>query len=227
MGLSSGALSEILRGKRSLNLKTKKRILEKLEFSPRERLDFLDSDLIKGQESAKVEYNELSQDQFHLISDWWHYGILNLVKTKTFKDDIAWIGERLGLSVKVANEAWQRLFRMGFLLKKMNGKIIRKHPQLSTSDNIFNLSVRKSHLQDLKLIEKSILDQSPEQRDVVSMTLAIQKNDIPRAKELIRQFRDQFGTDLESKNPNEVYKLTIAFYPLTVLKTEDVRHVKN
>ena len=227
LGLSSGALSEILRGKRSLNLKTKKRILENLEFSPRERNDFLEDDLIAPLEKPTLEYMQLSQDQFHLISDWWHFGLLNLVKTKSFKPDIFWIGQRLNLPAKIINEAWERLFRMGFLIKQAGGKIARKHPRLSTSDHVFNLSVRKSHLEDLKLIEKSILDLSPSERDVVSMTLAIRKEDLPKAQDLIRQFRDEFGENLETKNPNEVYKLTVAFYPLTVITKEVHSHVEN
>jgi transcriptional regulator with XRE-family HTH domain len=100
IGVSSGALSEILKGKRALSLQLKKKISAKLHFSPSEISAFFNDDLPKHLKAHQLEYAKLTTDQFHLISDWWHYGILNLMNTKGFKPETQWIGNRLGVPTR-------------------------------------------------------------------------------------------------------------------------------
>ncbi|RYZ82233.1 MAG: TIGR02147 family protein, partial [Proteobacteria bacterium] len=164
----------------------------------------------------RIEYVRLSSDQFHLISDWWHFGILNLVSTKGFKPLPSYIAERLGLPIKTVLEAWERLFRLGHLEKK-GQKVVRKYPRIETTDDMFDLSIQKAHLEDQKLIEKSLLENPVTLRDQTSMTITMNKKDLSRAKELIRIFQDQFSDEIESTPAEEVYRLSIALFPLTVV----------
>jgi transcriptional regulator with XRE-family HTH domain len=219
LGLSSGSLSEIMKGKRPLTARLKKKIAGILQLSPVEQLDFFEEDLPQNMRPARHEYFRLSEDQFHLISDWWHYAILNLVKTKGFTPDQNWIAERLGLSTKVVAEAWDRLFRLGFL-KRTQGKVTREYPRIETSDDLFDLSIRKAHIEDTKLIEKSLLDVAVDLRDHTSMTLVMNKKNIKKAKEIIRLFQDQFSEEVETKGGQgeEVYRLSISLFPLTKMK---------
>lgn len=214
LGLSSGALSEVLKGKRAFSLAMKKRIATKLMLSPQETLEFFQNDL---PEKLSVEPDQrltLSQDQFHLISDWWYFGLLNLLKTRGFKNQAAWMSRRLGLSAQVIQEAWQRLFRLGYLEQK-GTKVIRKHPNIKTTDNLRDLSIRRSHLEDLKLIEGSLLDVPIDLRDNTSCTFVVDKKDLPKAKELIRIFQSQFLAEVGQESGDEVYKMSIALYPLS------------
>lgn len=214
IGLSSGALSEILKGKRPLSTQLKKKISGRMQFSPIEESEFFEDQLPQHLKTHRLEYFKLTTDQFHLISDWWHYGILNLMNTKGFNSSVDWISERLGLKNKIILEAWDRLTRLN-LIKKEGKKFVRTYNRLETSDELLNLSVQKSHLQDLELIEKSITQLAPEFRDHTSMTVVVNKKSISKAKELIRLFQDRFSEETEVKEGDEVYKLSISFYPLT------------
>lgn len=214
IGLSSGALSEILKGKRPLSSQLKKKISSRLQFSPLEEADFFEDHLPQHLRTHRLEYYKLTTDQFHLISDWWHYGILNLMNTKGFNSSPTWIGQRLGLNSKIIEEAWERLMRLN-LIKRQGKKFIRTYNRLETSDELLNLSVQKSHVKDLELIEKSITQVAPEFRDHTSMTVVVNKKSIAKAKELIRLFQDRFSDETEVKDGDEVYKLSISFYPLT------------
>lgn len=218
LGVSSGALSEIMKGKRTMSPQLKKKIAAILQFSPIEQLDFFGEDLPENLRPVRHDYFRLSSDQFHLISDWWHYAILNLIKTRGFKADQSWIADRLGLPLKVVSEAWDRLLRLGHL-KQSKGKISREYPRLETSDGFFDVSIRKAHIEDTQLIEKSIVEGSTEFRDHTSMTVVINKKNLKRAKELIRLFQDQFSEEIEGslkgELPDEVYRLSISFFPLT------------
>lgn len=214
IGLSSGALSEILQGKRPLSPQLKKKISSKLQLSPMEESEFFEEDLPNHLKTHRLEYFKLTTDQFHLISDWWHYAILNLMNTKGFKPSNVWISERLGLSTNTIEEAWERLMRLN-LIKKDGKKFIRTFNRLETSDELLNLSVQKSHIQDLELIEKSITQVKPEFRDHTSMTVVVNKKSIAKAKELIRLFQDRFSEETEVNDGDEVYKLSVSFFPLT------------
>lgn len=223
LGVSSGALSEIMKGKRPLTSSLKKKIASVLQLSPAEQLDFFGDDIPSTLKPARFEYFQLSVDQFHLISDWWYFAILNLLKTKGFKPQHDWIAQRLQIPVKLVSESWDRLFRMGHL-KRVKGKVIREHARIETTDNLFDLSIRKAHIEDLKLIEKSILDGHTDNRDHTSMTVVINKKNMKKAKDLIRLFQDQFSEVVEVKDNElgeEVYRLSVSFYPLTNLKESE------
>ena len=219
LGLSSGALSEILQGKRILTPQLKKKIVQKLQLSPLEQVEFFNDELPGHLKSQKMEYHRLSNDQFHLISDWWHFAILNLLNLKNFKSDTLWISQRLGLSPKVTQEAWDRLIRLGYIVQA-GRKYQRGFPRIESSDDLFNLSVQKSHLQDLELIENSIQNYPIELRDHTALTFAVHKKDIKKAKELIRDFQDRFCAEIEVKQGDAVYKLSMSLFPLT--KEEEV-----
>lgn len=216
LGLSSGALSEIFQGKRVLSSQLKKKIAAKLQLSPLEESEFFVEELPGHLNSHRLEYYKLSNDHFHLISDWWHFAILNLIKTREFKASIPWISKRLGLPEKITQEAWDRLFRLGHLAKD-GKKVVRSFPRIETSDNLFDLSIQKSHLQDLELMEHSLREVPVELRDHTSMTLAMNKKSMGKAKELIRLFQDRFSDEIESNPGEEVYKISVSLYPLTQL----------
>lgn len=218
LGLSSGALSEILQGKRILSSQLKKKIAAKLQLSPLEEADFFDEELPNHLKVNRLEYYRLSTDQFHLVSDWWHYAILNLIKTKDFKPSVSWIATRLSLSTKLIQDSWDRLFRLGHL-KKTGKTISREYPRLETSDGLLDLSIQKSHLEDLSLIENSLMNTPVELRDHTSMTFAMKKKDLAKARELIRTFQDRFSDEIEApQGGDEVYKISISLYPLTNIK---------
>ncbi len=220
-GMSSGAISEIMSGKRELTLKARQKIAQALQLSPKEQFEFFDEKLPdhlrkKRQAQASVL---ISEDQFCLISDWWHFAILNLLKTKNFRGSMNWISQRIGLPIRVVEQAWERLFRLGYI-KKENQKIIRTYPHLNTTDGFFNLSIQKSHIEDLKLIENSIRNLPPEVRDFTSMTISLKRKDLKKAVEMIRLFQEEFEHEIESDEGDEVYRFVMSLFPLTVIELD-------
>lgn len=181
---------------------------------------FFQEDLPEKMSLGPDDRLTLSQDQFHLISDWWYFGLLNLLKTRDFKNNLGWMARRLGITLSAATEAWERLFRLGFL--EMKGRrVTRRFTNLKTTDQLADLSIRKSHLADLALIEKSLLNLPVSVRDNTSTTFVIDRNDLPRAMEFIRVFQEQFLKQFGKECGDEVYKMSIALYPLTNVSGEE------
>ncbi len=107
LGMSSGSLSETLSGKRVLSHATKQRIAPKIFLSPQETIEFFGNDFPNSASLASDDRVTLNQDQFHLISDWWYFGLLNLIKMRGFKSHFGWMAKRLGLSVQIVRDAWE------------------------------------------------------------------------------------------------------------------------
>ena len=230
--LSPSALSEILNGKRKISQKMAARILDRMNLSPEitapvlnlfgktKSLDFMESDIEPDLPTpTPIDFLQLSSDQFNLIAEWQHFAVLSLMETKNFKSDISWIARKLNITIPQANASIERLIRLGFVFQK-NKKFVTNKRALLTSDNIPNQAVRKSHYGDLNLAEKA-LDHIPvESRDFTSITIAANKNNIVKARKLIREFQDKLTLCLEQGEKDEVLKFSFYLYPLTQT-TED------
>lgn len=224
--LPPSALSEILNGKRKISHKMAARILDRMNLSPDVTTPVLslfkketkDLDFIEASAPEElvppVDFLQLSSDQFNLIAEWQHFALLSLLETKNFKSDISWISRKLGITIPQAQTSLDRLIRLGFIFKK-NKKYVPSRRALTTSDNIPNQAVRKSHYTDLALAEKA-LDHTPvDARDFTAITIAANKENLPKARKLIREFQDKLTRCLEQGEKDEVIKFTFYLYPLT------------
>ncbi len=233
VGINSGALSAFLNGKRRVSRKMALRISDNLGLDPQERAEvlahFQATFLKKSSPSAKSEplqYLQLSSDQFRLISKWYHFAILSLMRTQGFKSDSDWIAERLGITATQSKEALERLSRLGMISIDSDGKIRRSKSKYRTTDDIANVSLRQGHAENLELAKDSLLKHSVTERDFTAATMSIDPKKLPEAKEKIRKFQDELAEFLESGTQAEVYKICIQLFPLTALKKENSYETK-
>ncbi|MCB0417012.1 MAG: TIGR02147 family protein [Bdellovibrionales bacterium] len=217
LGLSPGPLSEILAKKRELSLKLALRIAQRIAMNPEQLEAFVEPlrkstpDPVSGKETR---FRELSVDTYYLIADWYHFAILSLMETKNFEGRVRWIAERLSVSVVEVRSALERMERLGLVFKKAQTWLLNQEGVTTTHD-VPNGALRKSHKQQLE-IAKAALDSVPvEERDITSMMMAIDVSKLPKAKILIREFRRQLSQFLETGNKTEVYNLSIQLVPLS------------
>ena len=108
--ISPAQLSQILSGKRPVTVKTIAKIARKLDLSPAQQQRLLRATQ-KPQLPQAQSLTSLREDQFRLISDWYHLAILSLTRVPGAKADPRWISARLGISVADANLAVQTLMK--------------------------------------------------------------------------------------------------------------------
>lgn len=218
-GLSAGAVSAILNGKRLVSSKIAERLARNLLLDPQERSELLTAfprrSGAKGADTIDPRYLELSAAQYRIVADWEHFAILSLLKTSGFKNDAEWIAERLGISTTRARSAVARLLDLGMAEKSSEGELTRSQPSFRSSDDVADLSVRKSHEQTLDLAKESLRVHSVAQRDHTAVTMAIDPARMPQAKELIRRFQDELAALVEGGTATEVYRLAIQLFPLS------------
>lgn len=234
LGMGSGALSQILSGKRSVSAKLIERIFKALELSPLEQRKFLESvmtektGLKRISPELKLKLNQISQfstgsididrnlgtDEFRIISEWYHAAILELTFAKEFSSDPRWIASALGISVMEAKLAIDRLIQLE-LLSDDNGQLRKSDFNLDTKDKNKTSSF-------LKRRQKQILDKSAyslendpiEQRNHSALTLCIDPELIPEAKNRIQSFMWELGQLLVTGEPRRVYELSVNLFPL-------------
>lgn len=210
-------LSKILKGQKPLSKKFSLKIMQKLEWTPLEINQFFES----KQNSQKEEktFSNLSLETFLSISDWYHDAILELIKTKDFKPDPRWIAHQLGITVGEVHIAIERLQKLSLLEITSEGKWIT-HALDTTivSDELTSVAQRKYQKQMLSKASEAIDLYSKKIRNHSSITMAIDKNQMQEAFQEIKRFRRQMSRILEQSNPgsrDDVYQLSIAFFPLT------------
>lgn len=224
LSIPVSTLSEILNQKRPLTKKLRNKIGLALNLAPEEIASFHAKDHGNKdslfEDADSVNYQELALDSFHVISDWYHYGILQLMKTKDFKEDLSWISKRLGIKPLQVKLALSRLERLGIIDRDKNGAMFDA-TQGATSHLKNNFTSDELKSFQVKALEKAIesLKSVPvNKRDNTSMTLAMSKAAIPFAKEEIKKFRRSLTKKLEGYGPaDEVYQMAISLTPLTIV----------
>jgi uncharacterized protein (TIGR02147 family) len=218
--MDASSVSQILSGKRKPSSKLVDKICSRLGANPLQK-DFYIKQASKKKSLIKAEalnFEIISLDAFAVISEWYHYAILVLVDTEGFKSDPAAIARSLGITVPEAQIALERLVRLG-LLKVHNGV----HKRVSGFVTNFEPGMTS---QALKSLQKQVIsmaleavDNVPqEDKDITSITMAIDPTKLPEARKRIARFRRELCAFLEDGKRTRVYHLGLQLYPVSNLK---------
>ncbi len=224
LGLESSYLSKLVRGNRTITKKVVDRIGFKLGLDPDE-IDRFKSKIGTDSSTERTETNfrQLAYDSFKLISDWYHYAILELITVEGFRADHKWIAKSLNINVTEVQSALERLVRLGLLEQDKNGKW-ETH---SANNTTINLDYSEAALKSLQqqILEKAIvsLQEIPlDQRDQSAMTMAIDSKLLPEAKKKIRTFRRDLCAFLQDgRKRDQVFHLSVSLYPVSKKSIEE------
>jgi uncharacterized protein (TIGR02147 family) len=226
LGITSSRLSEVLTGRYGLSRQAAQAIAEKLGWNESESVifcDLVDSEHArtkKAKAEAKSrlesgsEYQQLTLDSFQVISDWYHYAILELTLVHDFKSDPKWIARRLGISDHIVNAAIDRLKRLDLLIEK-NGRLCATSGFTASPSGIPSDALKKFHRQLLEKAVSSIHLQTVDERDISHVVLAVDRSQVKEAQEEIKKFRRGFDARFgKASKKDEVYCLGVTFFRL-------------
>jgi len=218
LNLEPSTVSQLLSGKRRPSIKFVKKLFLTLEITPVEQIKVLNSlskknELLNISESQK--YQMIALDSFKILADWYHYAILELTSVENFKFDPLWVANQLNISVIEARQAIDRLQRLK-LVEIKNGNLVKTNEFVTNfEEGITSSALKQLQLQVLQKALDAIENVSPQEKDITSMTMAIDESKLPEAKILIKKFRRELCRFLEKGKQTRVFNLAIQLYPIS------------
>lgn len=217
LGIGHSQLSLVLAGKRNLSSASITKIGERLGLEMQEVLAMKNfQHKHRGQEIA-LAHNQATMDleAFMIISEWYHYALLSLFEVEGQDQSAEMLAKALGIPALEVRAAIERLERAGMIEKGADERWYQKSSPVRIENTHSTQATRRFQK---KLMEKAMesLERDPfDQRDHSSMTMAIDPDLIPYARERIREFRRQLTEELENKgSPKKVYNLTVQICPI-------------
>lgn len=233
LGLSPSRVSEVLSGKQGLSRNAATKVASVIGLEGRDIELFCD--LVESQHGrsqlnrdlARIrlekhrrdsEYLEVDLDSFHIISEWYHFAILQMIGLKGFKSDPVWIARALGIAPAEATSALQRLTRLKMIENK-DGKIRQLQEFIRVKEDVPSEVARQTHRQILARALGALECQSVTEREYSANLIAIDRAQLPDAKKWLRAFRRRFSQKLSrSRDKNNVYCLSMQFFNLTSIQ---------
>lgn len=230
LGLTPQMLSAVLNGKKDLSVDSAIEVAGRLGFDPNKTQDLLDAVILAGCKTVQAKqvihqrieerhqasngFKPLTVEMFKVISGWYHFAILELTMTQGFKSDARWIASRLGISVFEAKEAITRLISLE-LIEEESGALKPTEFNISALSDVPAAALREHARQILGKGIRALDEQDQKERDITSMTMAIDPTLLPEAKKMILQFRRRLCKFLESGNRSEVYVFSPSLFRLS------------
>jgi uncharacterized protein (TIGR02147 family) len=227
--LSPSFLSDLFHGKAGVSVDSAARMAKAMGLNPDEQLEFCDLvEMAHGRNASMRTLAELRQkmrqlehgldslrlETFRLISEWYHFAILEVLKLKSARHSVLWLSKRLNIEVEVVSKAIERLELLGFLVRKDSRWQVCT-PRLQVGDELPSSVVRHYHGQMLEKSIEALNTQGMQDRESMSMTIAFAPEDLPKYRELAAEFRMKV-TKLAGQNPNpsQLKALCVQFFRL-------------
>lgn len=214
LGISTGALSQILKGKRLISQKMALKFISSLKLNTKEQKELLKNFEIEGKLKEKKSYKDFEIKNLSANYNWVVFALLNIAKLPNADFTLTNLSKQLNVSKKILQQIIQYLIQNEYLIQDAQGKITRAVKNIQTSHTVSKIDKQKIHLENLKLAQKSLLKDQPKDREFTSLTLVFNPEDIEEAKDLIRDFQNKFSSVFETDSAEAVYKLNIQFYSL-------------
>lgn len=217
IGIGSGALSEILNGKRNLGLNKATSIVENLSFNPEEKTAFLNSvkePVAKNATEDENENRQLTLEVFEIVSSPTCAAIFAASDLDHFVLDSEWIASKLSLKRDEVDHALHLMRKVG-LIETVNGVEEICDDYVLCPDGVPSRAVKNYHHQMLDKASLAIEEQPVEKRDVSGISFALDCSELKKLKKDILQFQNRMIKKYSKGTKNQVYHIEVALFPLS------------
>ncbi len=230
ISIAPSSLSEVLSGRYNLSRRSALNIAKNLGFDDEETsifcclvdLENTRSKTIREKAAIRLKkftsqakYSEISLETFKIISDWYHFAIVELTVLDDFKYSIDWIAEQLDITPEQVSEAINRLIKLGFVAEE-GGTLKPLKDFTSTKEDTPSEAIRSFHNQIINKALNSLHNETVNDREISSVVIAVRKKDLPMAKDMIRKFKRDFISQMQAPDgQDQVASLAIQFFGLT------------
>lgn len=165
-----------------------------------------------------VSASKLGKNQYEYYNKWYYTAILILLDTIIFTGDYKWLANELTPSISVpdAKNAIKLLLNLELIEKDKDGVYRPTDRFVTTGDTVRQIAIKNYQEEVIRMASESLRRHKKEERDISTVTISIDKKDMPTISEVIKDFRQtllRFSD--ETRDPNSVYQLNVQMYPMT------------
>lgn len=177
--------------------------------------------LLKKNKSSNPTIMDLAK--FESIAQWYYLVIKQLIKHKDFQENELWIEKKLRKKVRPnqVKKALLHLQQVGAITRDKTGRLINSF-SVTTTDEVPSSAIKQHHEGMIYRAAESVNEQTIEERDLQSLTLSFEKEDMKRAKEDINEFVDNFNATYAKKEGQDVYQLNVQFFSHTTSSKDEI-----
>lgn len=159
---------------------------------------------------------EVARDEYH--SHWYLPAIREMTLVSGFREDPAWIASRLVPPIRPAEaaRALSTLLDLGLLVRDAHGRLSQSEAELVVAAEVGSMHLRNYHRQMMERAAEAIERVPREERNVSSVTIAVDRENFRLIDEAIETFRRQLlELSTTSRRPDHVVQLNVQLFPLT------------
>lgn len=187
------------------------------EKNPQARHDILE----KAMALRDVANRQLSEHELAYFRDWWIVALRSLLEVVNGQVNPAALAQRLSPPIQEADvvKSLDMLLELGLVKKASSGRLVLSDAHLNAGGDEKTQAVRHFQRQILALASESLERFPREQRDVSTLTIAVDQNAFIEIREMLREFRQQVQKRVEeAPRPDRVMQMSMAFFPLAPAK---------
>ena len=159
------------------------------------------------------------EDQYDYYSAWYHPVVRELACMIDFKEDYKALANALCPTIppRKAEESVRLLVKLGFLVKKEDGRYQQADPILSTGYDIKAFQIVQYQIEILKLAIESFDRFKGKEKSMSTLTFSVSEPTFKAIKDKSREFRSQVLALVRNDvNPALVYQMSINLFPVAV-----------
>jgi uncharacterized protein (TIGR02147 family) len=159
---------------------------------------------------------EVAHAAYH--ANWYVPAIRELIGSPGFREDPAWIGQRLlpAVPARQVTQALDSLLTLGLIERTPGGELAQRAAVVSTGAQTASMHIGNYHRAMLKRAALAIEAVPAARRDLSSLTLRVRETSIPQLKSMLARFRREL-LELEAceTDGDQVLQLNLQLFPLT------------
>jgi uncharacterized protein (TIGR02147 family) len=176
-------------------------------------------------ELRDIEAHTLASAELAYYNHWYVGALRALIGITQDTSNLEALAQNLSpaITLSEAQDAIEVLLKLGLIEDDQQGGWNITHRILTSGAEVQSGAVRNHHRQTLDLAIESLDRHLPEQRDISSLTLTIDQEDVAEVKERIAAFRRgllQFAH--QSTKSDKVFQLNVSFFPLSETVSDPV-----
>lgn len=226
--ISPSFLCEFLAGRQGLSKERAAWITQKINLAPAQSEHFWDlieakfarteqakkTARVRALQRTKNDKSRLSLDRFHLIADWYHFALLEILTLPQSNFSSQELAEILSISVENVESGIKRLLSLQLIEEAgahEGAKYVAKDDLTSTDEDGANHAVQIAHQQLLRMHAEAVESKPMQDRESLSVTFSIANSEWEEAraelKRAILGVLSKYGSSKKTKDQVAIFSM--------------------